>query len=118
MTFLKLAVGVVWCFKLNFEVASFICCTIRPETDLLSLLCHGFNSDHTGLRTSIGLPLWTQANVDPRPLEQTCPLSSTALRLPRPSDICTLVLLGALLVPLSCTLPCRFQKVIRVHFSV
>ena len=53
---LELYVGVVWCF--NFDVPSVgrafkwyhsasVCCvcerTIRPETDPLSLLCHGFD---------------------------------------------------------------------------
>ena len=45
----------------------------------------------------------------PRPTQQTCQQWSTVLRLQRPRDICTLVLLEALQAPLSCALPCRFQ---------
>ena len=58
--FLQLAVGVIWCFKFNCEISSvgrafnrnhsasvnFVCKrTIKPETDPLSLLCHGFDRD-------------------------------------------------------------------------
>ena len=45
-----------------------------------------------------------------RPSYHTTDLpSSNVLRLPRSNGICILVLLDALLAPLSCTLPCRFQ---------
>ena len=43
--------------------------------------------------------LWTQANVDPHPTQQTCQQTSPKLRLPRPSDICTLMLHAAVSIP-------------------
>ena len=116
--FLQQADGVIWCFKFNCEVSSvgcafkryhsasvhFVCKrTIKPETDPLSLLCHGFDHhqrpSHFPLADSRSLACflgpWSQANVDPRPTQQTCQLSRTVLQPPRPSGICTFVLLDA-----------------------
>ena len=80
-------------------------CGVMVLTAIRGLLTSACRDSNVMSLPSVSL----EANVDPRPTQQPCQQSSTVLRLPRPNNICTLVLLDALPALRSCTLPCRFQ---------